>query len=181
MIGGHEVYLVAACDDEHGIGRDDGLPWRLKKEMAYFKRLTSEVDDPGKQNIVLMGRTTWESIPEKFRPLAGRKNVVLTRQANYLAEGAVVVDSIDAALALADESVERVYIIGGGRVYVQTVDHPAVDGVYLTEIHGKFKCDVFFPSMLGLYTKKILSSDSEGGRSFDYCLYERKQQSALTK
>ena len=70
--------VVAATRDEMGIGLDGALPWRLPKDMAYFKAVTSRVDEPGARNAVIMGRKTWESIPAKFRPLPGRLNVVLS-------------------------------------------------------------------------------------------------------
>ena len=70
--------VVAATKDEMGIGLDGALPWRLPKDMAYFKAVTSRVDEPGARNAVIMGRKTWESIPAKFRPLPGRLNVVLS-------------------------------------------------------------------------------------------------------
>ena len=73
--------VVAATKDEMGIGLDGALPWRLPKDMAYFKSITSQVDEPGARNAVVMGRKTWESIPAKFRPLPGRLNVVLSKSA----------------------------------------------------------------------------------------------------
>ena len=71
--------VVAATKDEMGIGFEGGLPWRLPKDMAYFKAVTAQVSEPGTRNAVIMGRKTWESIPSKFRPLPGRLNVVLSR------------------------------------------------------------------------------------------------------
>jgi dihydrofolate reductase len=69
--------LIVAATVTHGIGRDGALPWKLSREMAYFKRVTSTAPE-GLRNSVIMGRNTWESIPRKFRPLAGRVNVVLS-------------------------------------------------------------------------------------------------------
>lgn len=73
--------LVVACSPSNGIGKDGGLPWRLKREMAYFRHTTSRCPAGGK-NAVLMGRNTWLSIPPKFRPLAGRINIVLSHKQN---------------------------------------------------------------------------------------------------
>ena len=73
--------LVVAATRKLGIGKAGSMPWKLPGDMAYFKEITSKTADPGKQNAVIMGRKTWESIPPKFRPLPGRINVVLTRGA----------------------------------------------------------------------------------------------------
>ena len=80
--------IVVACDEVRGIGKGGTLPWKLPGEMAYFKRVTSEAAN-GKVNAVIMGRTTFDSIPPKFRPLPGRKNVVLSRTGSYAPAGAL--------------------------------------------------------------------------------------------
>lgn len=79
--------LVVACDLNRGIGKENGLPWRLPGDMKQFRELTSSVRDSSKRNAVLMGRKTWESIPTKFRPLPHRVNVVLSRDAGYRVDG----------------------------------------------------------------------------------------------
>eukprot|EP01043_Picozoa_sp_COSAG02_P013258 COSAG02_NODE_527_length_20704_cov_120.745462_10_plen_104_part_00 len=71
--------IVAASRGSWGIGKDGGIPWQLPGDMAHFRKVTLETVDPERQNAVVMGRRTWESIPPKFRPLAGRINIVLTR------------------------------------------------------------------------------------------------------
>ncbi len=91
--------LIAACDQEMGIGKGGTLPWRLPGELEYFHRVTSDVTDSTKKNAVVMGRKTWESIPEKRRPLPGRLNCVITRQADYtLPEGVLRFGSLDDCL-----------------------------------------------------------------------------------
>lgn len=75
--------MVVAYENSRGIGLKGGMPWKLPKDMAYFKSLTSSVRTAGKQNAVVMGRTTWESIPAKFRPLKGRMNIVISRCGIY--------------------------------------------------------------------------------------------------
>jgi dihydrofolate reductase len=99
------VGLIWAQSTSGVIGRDNGIPWRLPEDQARFKELTM-----GK--AVVMGRLTWESLPAKVRPLPGRKNVVVTRQAEYVADGAVVVDALDDAIS-GDES----WVIGGEQIY----------------------------------------------------------------
>jgi dihydrofolate reductase/thymidylate synthase len=74
---------IVACDANRGIGLEGSVPWRLRGDMAYFKRKTSAVEKEGNVNAVIMGRKTWESIPAKFRPLPGRLNIILTRNEAY--------------------------------------------------------------------------------------------------
>ena len=102
------------------IGRDGGLPWRLPEDMARFKDLTMG-------HTVLMGRLTWESLPPKFRPLPGRRNVVLTRNPQYRADGADVITSLDEALAVPDT-----WVIGGSEIYHLAM--PAATRCEVTEV-----------------------------------------------
>ena len=88
---GPSFAIVVAADEARGIGAGNTLPWKLPTEMAYFKRVTT-VAPPGRQNAVVMGRKTYESIPGKFRPLRDRLNVVLSRDPAYAAEGARTVE-----------------------------------------------------------------------------------------
>ncbi|MBB5164617.1 dihydrofolate reductase [Mycobacterium sp. AZCC_0083] len=99
------VGLIWAQSTSGVIGRDNGIPWRLPEDQARFKELTMG-------QTVVMGRLTWESLPAKVRPLPGRKNVVVTRQAEYVADGAVVVDGLDGVLADGES-----WVIGGEQIY----------------------------------------------------------------
>jgi len=119
------------------IGAGGGIPWRLPDDMKHFRQVTM-----GKP--VLMGRITYESIPLRFRPLAGRSNIILTRQSDYYAPGCVVVHSLDAALAAAAGQPELM-VIGGADLYEQLM--PQADRLYLTLVDGEFAGDVFFPSI----------------------------------
>lgn len=99
------VGLIWAQSTSGVIGRDGTIPWSLPEDMAHFKRLTMG-------HTVVMGRRTWESLPVRFRPLPGRRNVVVSRNPVYRAEGAEVVDSIEAAITGADT-----WVIGGAEIY----------------------------------------------------------------
>jgi dihydrofolate reductase len=99
------VGLIWAQSTSGVIGRDNGIPWRLPEDQARFKQLTIG-------HAVVMGRRTWESLPAKVRPLPGRRNVVVTRQADYMAEGAHVVSSLDDAL-----TDDETWVIGGEQIY----------------------------------------------------------------
>ena len=134
------VSFVVAIADNGVIGRDNGLPWRLSGDMAFFKRVTM-----GKP--VIMGRKTWESLPKK--PLPGRPNIVVTRDTAYGAEGAEVVTSAEDALkrgiALAAElGADEVMVIGGAQLYAETFDHAT--RLYITEVHAAPDGDVSFPA-----------------------------------
>ncbi|GAC82977.1 dihydrofolate reductase [Gordonia paraffinivorans NBRC 108238] len=96
------------------IGRDNTIPWRVPEDLARFKELT--LGHP-----VIMGRKTWDSLPPRFRPLPGRTNIVVTRNPDWSAEGALVARSVDAALALADD--DSVSVIGGGEIYRAAMEH----------------------------------------------------------
>lgn len=116
--------IVVAATRSMGIGKDGQLPWKLPTDMKFFKKITSYTASSSKKNAVIMGRNTWESIPEKFRPLPGRLNVVLSRSIKSIDshDEVIVSDSLDAALALLaspphSTNVESVFVIGGGQVY----------------------------------------------------------------
>jgi len=115
-----KVALILAVDEKNGIGKNNDLAWRIKADMLYFKDITTATQNENKQNAVIMGRKTWESIPEKFRPLPKRKNIVLSRQ--YFDE-TLSFTSIESALAELekDDEVENIFIIGGAQIYNETV------------------------------------------------------------
>jgi len=112
--------LIWAQSSSGIIGRDGGIPWHLPEDLAHFKQLTTG-------HTVVMGRRTWESLPPRFRPLPGRRNVVLTRQPHYQADGASVVSELDDALT-GDET----WVIGGGEIYRLAL--PAANRCEVTEV-----------------------------------------------
>lgn len=137
--------LIVAMDRERGIGRDGRMPWHLPGDMRMFADLTKgahRLDPSQTQNTVIMGRRTWESLPKSFRPLPDRKNLVLSRQGDYQAEGATVVASLDAAL---EQAIGEVFLIGGGEIYALGMKHPGCHTLLLTEVNDSFPCDAFFP------------------------------------
>ncbi|MCH8070455.1 MAG: dihydrofolate reductase [Proteobacteria bacterium] len=129
-----KVSMIVAASANNVIGVDGGLPWRLSEDLRRFKEITL-----GKPMI--MGRLTFESIG---KALPGRRSIVITRQANYEAEGCDVVTTMDAALELASDA-DEVMIIGGGKVYEQLL--PMTDRIYLTRVHADFDGDTFFPEI----------------------------------
>ncbi|MBL0590895.1 MULTISPECIES: type 3 dihydrofolate reductase [Aeromonas] len=130
-----KISMIAAMAHDRVIGKDNQMPWHLPADLAHFKRLTL-----GKP--VLMGRKTFESIG---RPLPGRRNLVISRNPGYQAEGIEVVGSVEAALALlAGSSVEELMVIGGGHLYAEML--PSADCLYLTRIDLAVEGDTRFPA-----------------------------------
>ena len=163
-----QISMIAAMGSNRVIGKDNDIPWHLPDDFKFFKERT-------KKHHVIMGRKNWESLPPKFQPLPDRVNIVITRQDNYTAEGAKVVPTLDAALALARENQEpEAFIIGGGEIYRMSM-HLA-SRIYLTEINAPFNGQVTFPELD--LSKWIVKSrvhhgtDKKHEFSFDFVTYE---------
>ncbi len=170
----HKIYVIAAVDKNFGIGKNKDLPWDFKKDLKHFYKITTKTEDPNKQNMLIMGSTTWESIPEEFRPFRKRKNAVLAWESSYKAEGASIYTSIDEALDSAGDDVENIFFIGGGMVYKQAIEHPKLTGVYLTHIDKEYDCDTFFPQIPKALSKvSKIGEDKEDGVKFEFKLYEK--------
>ncbi|MFD6055054.1 dihydrofolate reductase [Agromyces sp. NPDC060279] len=130
--------------EAHGgvIGAGGGMPWHVPEDLAHFKAVTLGAP-------VVMGRKTWDSLPERFRPLPGRANVVVTRQGDWSAEGVQRAGSLDEALALAADAADaageavRVWVIGGGELFRQAL--PRADRLEVTELDLDVAGDAFAP------------------------------------
>src|ERR1035437_5709867 len=131
--------IIAALGKNRELGLAGNLLWHLPDDMKRFKALTAG-------HPVIMGRKTWESLPERFRPLPGRTNVVVTRQAGYEALGAIVTDSLEAALAAATSAAgsDEIFVIGGGELYATALPHAT--HLYLTLVDDSAEADAFFPA-----------------------------------
>ncbi|NOY15591.1 MAG: type 3 dihydrofolate reductase [Gammaproteobacteria bacterium] len=128
------ISIIVAIDEGRLIGNEGGMPWHLPADLKFFKSVTM-----GKP--IIMGRSTWESIG---RALPGRTNIVITRNTRFQAEGCRLAHSVDEALAIAnEESAEEVMIVGGGRIYEQTLAR--ADRLYLTQIASHLVGDTHFP------------------------------------
>ena len=160
--------LIAAVARNGAIGKDNGLLWRLPADLQHFKRTT--VGAP-----VVMGRRTWESLPAAFRPLPGRRNVVVTRNSGWAAPGAEAAPSLEDALDLLRDA-ERVFVIGGGELYAQAL--PLADLLVLTEIDADFDGDTFFP-VWDRSAFEELSRDSQvsdAGWPYHFVTYRRRER-----
>jgi len=160
--------MIAAMGSNRVIGKDNDIPWHLPNDFKFFK-------DTTKNHHVIMGRKNWESLPPKFQPLPDRTNIVITRQADYNAEGAVVVSTLEAALKLAQEAKEQeAFIIGGGEIYRMALD--MADRIYLTEINAPFDGQVTFPEFDKTVWEEASrlhhGTDERHVFSFDFVTYE---------
>lgn len=139
-----------AADEGNVIGKDNALPWHLPSDLKYFKNQTWGLP-------ILMGRKTFESIG---KALPGRRNVVLTRNADWSHEDVIVVHSLDEALAqIAPLQVEEVFVIGGAELFKAAL--PRADRVYLTRIHHRFEGDTWFPELPADEWTRVKSRDCE--------------------
>ncbi len=145
------VSLIAAVARNRAIGKDNQLLWHLPEDMKHFRETTR-----GKP--VIMGRKTWESLPESFRPLPGRKNIVVSRNPAYEAPGANVAASLEAALALVGDAPE-VFVIGGEQIYRAALEF--CDRLYLTEVDISPEADAFFPEVNPAIWQEVERRQSE--------------------
>jgi len=131
-----QLALIAAMDDQRLIGRENALPWHLPADLAFFKRTTL-----GKP--VIMGRRTYESIG---RPLPGRRNLVVSRNPDYTAEGIETCNSIEQALQQCS-GIDRAFLIGGASLYAQALERKLARELWITRVHARFDGDAWFPEI----------------------------------
>ena len=154
--------LIAAVARNGVIGVENRLPFRLPEDLKRFKALTMG-------HAIIMGRKTWESLP---RALPGRHNIVITRQANYLADGATVVTNLDVALAAAGDG--SCFVIGGAQIYALAMSRAT--HLELTEVAADVAGDVYFPpyqQALWQETARAANVDAASGLAYDFVSYQR--------
>ncbi len=154
--------IIAALTKDKVIGKDNSLIWNLPEDLQNFKKITSG-------HPVIMGRKTWESIPEKFRPLPGRRNIVISSSVKKL-DGADVFDDVYKAIEDAQKSDDEVFVIGGSTVYRQTV--PLADRLYLSWVKRYYEGDAYFPDFDENEWAVIEKKEFDG---FDFMVYEKKK------
>ncbi len=165
------ISLIVAVTENMVIGKDNKLAWHLPDDMNYFSNMT-------KGHSIIMGRKNWESIPEKYRPLPDRKNIIVTRNNNFKYKGATIVNSIEKAIEEARSSEdEEIFIIGGGEIY--KLGFKYVDKLYITEINAEVKGNTYFPEWDKKYWNEISRishpSDKKHPYSFDYVIYKKNE------
>ena len=159
-----KIGLVYARAANGVIGKDGVMPWHLPEDMAHFRQVTMGAP-------VVMGRKTWDSIG---RPLPGRRNIVITRNPQWHADGTERASSLTSALDLARNE-SKVFVIGGGEIYAQAL--PLADELVLTEIDADFDADTFFPAWDRAQFSAEASEPqtSENGHRYRWVIYRRKQ------
>lgn len=159
-----KISIVVAVAANGVIGRDGDLPWRLSTDFKRFKALTM-----GKP--VIMGRKTWASLN---RPLPGRANIVVTRNADFVAEGADVVPSLEAAIAVANREaqaagVDEICVIGGGEIYRQSIG--VADILHVTEVQAEVDGDTRFPDIDAQVFEKVFEEDLPQGEKDSHAMH----------
>jgi dihydrofolate reductase len=157
------ISIVVAHSANRVIGRDGGLPWRLPTDMRHFRELTTG-------GVVLMGRRTFESIPDAFRPLPDRRNLVLSRNPGFAAPGVEVYGELEQAL---DKGGQSCFVIGGAVTYQESL--PSCQVVHATEIDTEIDGDAFFPELPAREWERTDRSKPifEAGLAFTFNTYER--------
>ena len=163
-----KVNLIVAVTENNVIGQDNDLPWHLPNDMKFFKKKTNG-------HCVIMGRKNYLSIPEKFRPLPNRTNLILTNNSSFEAKDCKIFNSLEKAIEYCNLINEKnPFIIGGGQVYKYAIEKKIVDIIYLTRIHTKIEGDTFFPSInlndWRISYEKFNPKDSK--HKFDFTFYK---------
>ena len=151
------VSLIVAKESNNGIGFNGDLLFRIKKDMSYFKDITSNVSQPNLKNAVIMGRKTWLSIPPQFRPLENRQNVVLTRinllEKDQGVDSSIMIENnLKTAIDKLKEMpyISEIFIIGGYQIYKEAIENNLIDKLYITQISYSLpleKIDTFLPEI----------------------------------
>lgn len=165
------ISIVVAHASNGVIGREGALPWRLPSDMRRFRALTGG-------GTVVMGRRTYESLPDAFRPLPERRNIVLSANSAYAPTGAEVYGDLESALEACGR---ECFVIGGAVTYRQAL--PLAGRVHATEIDAEPHGDAFFPALDPARWRCVERSEPvlENGHSFSFCVYERAGQAAANR
>lgn len=165
------VSLIVAIAENYGIGKDNDLLWHLPNDMRYFKEKTLN-------HHIITGRKNYISIPEKYRPLVNRTNVVLTRNVDFKENGCIIKHNLKDAIAYAKSNGEtELFIIGGGQIYKEALAENLIDKMYVTHVHKTFDADTFFPEIDDTIWKKkselTIEPDEKNLYKHSFVVYEK--------
>lgn len=182
------VSCVAAVSSNMGIGKNGRLPWpSLRTDLMFLKKITTEVNEQGKWNAILMGRKTWESLDVTNQPLPGRLNIVISKTLKEPPPGAHhVFNSVWSAVQMLSlppllDTVEEIFVLGGSDVYKEATESSYCQRIYLTEIDKEFESDAFFPAF-DRSKYSLISTPSgvpqgiieENQIQYRFCVYEKQ-------
>ncbi len=154
------IALIAAIAKNNCIGKNGKLPWNIPEDLHHFREFTLN-------KTVLMGRKTWESIPEQFRPLPHRLNIVISRQTDYVVPKNVeLYSSVDEALHAHQQ--DTVFVIGGEEIYRKTIER--ADALYITHVNIEVDGDAFFPD-IDMHVWKM--DEEENYAAYRFVTYRR--------
>ena len=158
--------VILAVDINYGISKNGEIPWKSKTDIQFFKNMTEKTSLPGKQNIVIMGRKTFESLPNNYLP--NRTNYVITRNKHLKCDNISTFDSFNKATSTALDSNNNVWVIGGAEIYDQSFRHKNIGNIYLTQFNKDFNCDlhVKLPNSKLITMNTIIDNDVEVEVSF---------------
>ena len=160
-----KLHLIYARARNGVIGKDNQMPWHLPEDLAHFKRVT--LGQP-----VIMGRKTWDSLPARFRPLPGRLNIVVTRQSDWQAEGALRAGSIEEAMRLCGDASDA-WIMGGAEIYRQA--EPLASTAVVTEIDADFEGDAYAPELSSKWREvQRQAHTAASGLAFSFVTYQQE-------
>jgi dihydrofolate reductase len=158
------IGLIFARAENGVIGQNGVMPWHLPEDLAHFRRITQGCP-------VIMGRRTWQSIPPRFRPLPGRRNIILTRQTDWRAESAETAHDLPAAIGRCTDA-PQAWIIGGAQIYAQA--EPLARIAEVTEIHTSFAGDAYAPTLgSGWHETARETHISTAGLRYSFVRYQR--------
>jgi len=159
------ISFILAMDDDGAIGKNNQLPWHLPEDLKFFKRVTMG-------HPIVMGRKTYESIG---RLLPGRENIIITRNADYHLDGAIVFHSISDFVSYCRKQEKEVFVIGGAEIFKATFAY--AERMYITRIHERFAGDTFFPrfksSEWELESCKQGMKNEQNPYDYEFCIYKR--------
>lgn len=149
--------IIVAADDKNWIWKNNDLAWRLSADLKNFKKITIDSED-WKQNAVVMWRKTWESIPEKFRPLPWRKNFILSSRS---VDNETVFSDFDKFLeeVSKNEEIDKIFVIWWWEIYKSTITHKNCAKIFFTKVFWDFWCEKFFPEIPGDFIKNTENKD----------------------
>ena len=158
------IIMIVAMDRNRLIGHGEKLLWRLPRDLARFKEITMGYP-------IIMGRKTHQSIG---RALPGRENIILTRDKNFVSTGCNIFHSLEEVLSFAEK--KDIFVIGGGEIYQTFL--PLAQKLYVTQVHGEFEGDIYFPSIpeheWEMVSREISEKDSKNPHDMTFLVYERK-------